>query len=370
MSTPCIPDKLPITDLDWSRLARKISEASAQLARYDGLLQGMVNPGVLLSPLTLNEAVLSSRIEGTNATTSEVLEFDAGAEFDSEKTDDIQEVKNYREALLAAERALQDGRPISLSMIKALHQILMNGVRGKDKRPGAFRVNQNWIGPKNRPIEEATFVPPHPSRVEDLLEEWASFIGSEGEVLTQLAMVHAQFEIIHPFMDGNGRIGRILVPIFLFEKKMLHRPMFYLSEYLEERRDDYCDALGRITAEGDWQGWLEFFLDAIRIQASTNVKKAKRILELYDELKWGFQQATKSQFASPALDAFFQSPIISSSAFMKAAGITNRSTLGKILSQLEEAHYIVMLRDASGRKPAVYALPKLLNIAEGKQVID
>lgn len=370
MLAPCIPDKLPITDLDWGELAKKISEASAQLARYDGLLQGMVNPAVLLSPLTLNEAVLSSRIEGTNATTSEVLEFDAGADFGSEKTDDIQEVRNYRAALLAAEQALQDGRSISLSMIKALHQILMNGVRGNDKRPGAFRLNQNWIGPKNRPIEEATFIPPHPSRVQDLLEDWAAFIGSEGEVLTQLAMVHAQFEIIHPFMDGNGRIGRILVPIFLFEKKMLHRPMFYLSEYLEERREEYCNALGRITEEGDWQGWLEFFLEAIRVQAFTNVNKAKRILALYDELKGRFQQATKSQFALPALDAFFQSPIISSSAFMKASGVTNRSTASKILNQLEKGNYITMLRDGAGRKPAVYALPKLLNIAEGKMVFD
>ncbi|MCB1213046.1 MAG: Fic family protein, partial [Chlamydiia bacterium] len=149
MSNPFKPDKLPISNINWANLTKLIGEANAALARYDGLLHGMINPEILLSPLTLNEAVLSSRIEGTNATNSEVLEFEAGTEFDPEKTNDIQEIKNYRQALLAAEVALEQGRSISLSLIKSLHQILMQGVRGKDKKPGEFRAEQNWIGPKN-----------------------------------------------------------------------------------------------------------------------------------------------------------------------------------------------------------------------------
>jgi len=369
MFKPFHPDKLPLSDINWTSLVRVIGEANAALARYDGLLHGMVNPGILLSPLTLNEAVLSSRIEGTNATNSEVLEFEAGAEFDPEKTNDIQEIKNYRKALLAAESALEQGRPISLNLIKSLHQILMQGVRGKDKRPGEFRSEQNWIGPKNCKMEQASFVPPSPLTIHDHLEGWISYINLNEEVLSQLSVVHAQFEIIHPFMDGNGRIGRILIPLFLYQKKMLYRPMFFLSEYLEEQRDEYCDALGGISSRGDWLGWLKFFLEAVRIQAIRNTDKAKAILSLYEQLKIKFQKETKSQFAQAALDAFFQIPIMNTTTFAKLTGITNRTTLGKILSQLENGGFIKLLKESSGRKPAVYVLPDLIHIAEGKNFL-
>lgn len=369
MPKPFHPNKLPLSDIDWTSLVRVIGEANAALARYDGLLHGMVNPGILLSPLTLNEAVLSSRIEGTNATNSEVLEFEAGAEFDPEKTNDIQEIKNYRKALLAAESALEQGRPISLNLIKSLHQILMQGVRGKDKKPGEFRSEQNWIGPKNCKIEQALFVPPSPLTIHDHLEDWISYINLNEEVLSQLAVVHAQFEIIHPFMDGNGRIGRILIPLFLYQKKMLYRPMFFLSEYLEEQRDEYCDALGNVSSRGDWLGWLKFFLEAVRIQAIRNTDKAKAILSLHEQLKIKFQKVTKSQFAQSALDAFFQIPIMNTTTFAKLTGITNRTTLGKILSQLENEGFIKLLKESSGRKPAVYVLPDLIHIAEGKKIL-
>jgi len=245
----------------------------------------------------------------------------------------------------------------------------MQGVRGKDKKPGEFRTEQNWIGPKNCKIEQASFIPPSPLTIHDHLENWISYINLSEEVLSQLAVVHAQFEVIHPFMDGNGRIGRILIPLFLYQKKMLRRPMFFLSEYLEEQRDEYCDALGRISAKGDWLCWLSFFLEAVRTQAIRNTNKAKEILDLYEKLKLAFQKATKSQFAQSALDAFFQKPIMNTSLFMEFTGITNRTTLGKILSQLEAAGFIKLLKEASGRKSAVYALPELLNIAEGKNVL-
>jgi Fic family protein len=369
MIKPFIPHKLPILDINWASLAKIIGEANAALARYDGLLHGIANPAVLLSPLTLSEAVLSSRIEGTNATNSEVLEFEAGSEFDPEKTNDIQEIKNYRNALLAAESILQQGRPISLSLVKSLHQILMQGVRGKDKKPGEFRTEQNWIGPKNCKIEQATFIPPSPLIMRDCLEDWETYIDLDEEVLSQLSVFHAQFEIIHPFMDGNGRIGRILIPLFLYQKKILHRPMFYLSEYLEENKDEYCQALDSISKQNNWSGWIEFFLVAIRVQAIRNTEKAKSILHLYEALKMEFQRATKSQFSQSALDAFFQQPIINTNKFMNLTGITNRTTLGKILTQLEHTGFIKLLKQASGRKSAVYALPELVHLAEGKKIL-
>ncbi|MCB1212925.1 MAG: Fic family protein [Chlamydiia bacterium] len=244
----------------------------------------------------------------------------------------------------------------------------MQGVRGKEKKPGEFRTEQNWIGPKNCKIEQALFVPPSPLTIHDHLEAWVSYIDLNEEVLSQLAVVHAQFEIIHPFMDGNGRIGRILIPLFLYQKKMLHRPMFFLSEYLEERREEYCDTLGFISANGDWLGWVSFFLEAVRTQAIRNTTKVKNILNLYEKLKIEFQKETKSQFAQSALDAFFQKPIMNTTMFMKLTGITNRTTLGKILSQIESAGFIKLLREASGRKSAVYVLPELPNITEGKKI--
>ncbi len=174
MKKPFIPHDLPPSNINWKALAPLVGKASAALARYDGLLQTMINPNILLSPITTNEAVLSSRIEGTIATLSEVLEYEAGGKFDEEKTNDIQEIQNYRSALLTAETALNTGRSLSLSFVKSLHQILMQGVRGQDKSPGEFRDTQNYIGPKNRPIEKATFVPPSPLILHEYLDKWMS----------------------------------------------------------------------------------------------------------------------------------------------------------------------------------------------------
>jgi Fic family protein len=369
MKKPFIPHELPPSNIDWQKLAPLIGKATAELARYDGLLQTMINPNLLLSPITTNEAVLSSRIEGTRATLEEVLEYEAGNKFDPEKTNDIQEISNYRGALLSAEKDLDSGRSLSLSLIKSLHQILMQGVRGENKSPGQFRDTQNYIGARGRSIEEATFVPPSPIILDEYLEKWMKFINSEsGDIISQLGIIHAQFEIIHPFKDGNGRMGRILIPVFLYQRKFLHRPMFYLSEFLEEHRDEYCAALRDITEGNNWHGWVEFFLIAVESQARRNFEKAKHIQALYTNLKTEFAKLTRSQFAIGALDAFFARPILSSTSFMEMAGIQTRITSNAILSQLKEGGIIKEIKRASGSSPAIYALPEILNIAEGRKV--
>ena len=366
---PCTPPALPVTDLDWRRLLPLAGKANAALARYDGMLQALPNPAVLLSPVTANEAVLSSRIEGTQATLEEVLQQDAGIEQAQSRHADIEEISNYRAAMRDAEQALAH-RPLSLSLIKGVHQRLMQGVRGSEKTPGEFRIDQNWIGRNGSRMEQARFIPPNPLVLPQALDAWASYLASEDEdPVLQVAIAHAQFEILHPFKDGNGRIGRMLIPLLLFQRKTLSRPMFYLSEYLETHRDQYYDRLLAITDNGNWQGWIEFFLNAIILQADANLVKVKQILELYDRLKLRFIGATHSQFAVPSLDAFFMRPILNATDFSRLAGIENRVTANGILSQIKQDKLIIRIRESSGRSPAVFALPDLINIAEGRTVM-
>lgn len=199
----------------------------------------VINPSIMLSPLTQREAVLSSRIEGTQATVDEVLEYEAGIEFDTEKTNDIKEVVNYRKTLTLASESLKH-QPIILTLIRQMHSVLMDHVRGSDKSPDQFRIDQNWIGASDSTIEMAKFVPPDPLQLPIHLDAFEKYIGSDDiDTLIQCAVVHAQFEILHPFKDGNGRIGRLLIPLFFFQKRALSSPMFYLSEFLEEHREEY-----------------------------------------------------------------------------------------------------------------------------------
>jgi Fic family protein len=367
VTKPCLPDRLPIESLDWQKLSAHTSKAMLELARYDGTLNGIVNPEVLLSPITNREAVLSSQIEGTQATLVEVLKHEAGEIYSEAKRGEIKEIINYRTALLTGERYLEKTN-ISLKLIREMHAILMDGVRGADKTPGQFRDIQNWIGTKGSKIEEARFVPPAPLIMRDGLESLENFIGSDySDPLVQLAITHAQFEILHPFNDGNGRVGRMLIPLFLYQKRVLQRPMFYLSEYLEENDQEYRDRLLSITKDGNWQGWVEFFLDAIQIQSKRNNTKAKSIHDLYERMKPRFRDVTRSQYSQAALDAFFNRPIINSGDFIKLSGITNRATANGILTHLVNAKLIFLVKAGSGKSPSVYAFTELISITEGRK---
>jgi Fic family protein len=365
---PYVPDALPLAQLDYGRLVRKIGPANAALARYDGLLQGIVNASVLLSPLTNSEAVLSSKIEGTQATVDEVLEYEAGMEFAGDKIADIQEVVNYRKTLMLAKEELA-ARPISLSLIRQMHRILMDSVRGSNKSPGEFRSDQNWIGPPGCAIDGATFVPPSPLQLLDHLQAFETYLGFDDfDALVQTAIVHAQFELIHPFKDGNGRIGRLMIPLFLFQKRALASPMFYLSEYLESQRDLYYARLRAISRDGDWTGWIEFFLDAITAQARSNTDKVRLIMALYDEMKRRVTDLTHSQYSIQVLDALFDRPIFQSSDFILRSRIPKDSA-APILRKLREAEILQPIREASGRRPAILAFRDLLNRAEGRDVL-
>lgn len=368
---PYQPDNLPLSNLDFRLLFSLVGEANAELARYDGLLQGIPNPAVMLSPLTTREAVLSSKIEGTQATVDEVLEQEAGLEKAGEKYKDIQEITNYRTALYKANDYLKD-YPIRLGFVREIHRILMDSVRGQDKTPGEFRKDQNWIGKLGCTIEEATFVPPSPLVLAEHLEAWERYLDSDDiDFLLQVAVVHAQFELLHPFKDGNGRIGRILIPLFLFQKKSLSQPMFYLSEYLEANRDEYYQRLKAISAEGDWNGWIAFFLKAIALQARENSHRVKSILALYDAMKLRIHDVTHSQYSVHLLDALFSRPIFRSTdlvqKFEQEHGIHAKTT-PRLLRQLKEAGVFRELQPGSGRRPAILCFAELLELAEGRAI--
>jgi len=369
---PYVPHDLPLEGLDYKLLFSLVGDASAELARYDGLLQGIPNPAVMLSPLTTQEAVLSSKIEGTQATVDEVLEQEAGLIKEGEKYKDIQEISNYRSALYKASEYLK-AYPVRLGFIRELHKILLSSVRGQDKTPGEFRVDQNWIGKAGCKIEEASFVPPDPLRLQEFLQAWESYLDyDDTNFLLQTAVVHAQFELIHPFKDGNGRIGRILIPLFLYQKKQLSHPMFYLSEYLESNRDEYYQRLKSISEERDWNGWVAFFLRAITHQARENNRRVKEIMALYEEIKIAIHDVTHSQYSVYLLDAIFSKPIFKSSdmvhQFNQEYGIHEKTTPG-LLRQLRDANILKVWRPGSGRRSSVLCFPRLINLAEGKDVV-
>lgn len=369
---PYVPCALPLSGLDYQRLLPLVGQANAALARYDGLLQGIPNPDVMLSPLTTQEAVLSSKIEGTQATVDEVLEQEAGLIKEGEKFQDIQEISNYRHALYAAREHLKD-YPIRLAFVRELHRILMNSVRGQDKTPGEFRRDQNWIGKYGCTIEQASFVPPNPVQLPDYLQAFEHYLDSNDvDFLLQTAIVHAQFELLHPFKDGNGRIGRILIPLFLYQKRALSQPVFYLSEYLESHREEYYQRLKAISAEGDWDGWIAFFLQAIVTQAGQNSARVSAIQALYEEMKLAIQEATHSQYTVHVLDAIFSKPIFRSSDLTarlhKEFGIHEKTTPG-LLRQMREAGILRELQAGSGRRPATLCFPQLINLAEGREVL-
>jgi len=358
----------PPPDLDWPTLIPLIGPAAAALARYDGMLSAVPNPALLLSPLTTQEAVLSSRIEGTQATMGEVLEFEAGAEAVSpERSDDIREVLNYRAAMAEAERLLAE-LPLSSRVIRGAHRVLLAEVRGRNKDPGEFRRIPNWIGPRDCPIEEATFVPIGADKLPDAVSAWERYAHSEQpDRLVQLATLHAEFEALHPFLDGNGRLGRMLIPLYLWQSRLIQKPMFYISAYFEGHRDEYYERLLAVSRDGDWTGWCRFFLRATQAQAEDNLSKTQAILDLYERMKRELAEMTHSQYAIHALDWLFAVPIFRSTDFIGRTGIPG-PTARRFLGVLRENGVLKVVIPARGRKAAVLAFPALLNIAEGRDV--
>jgi Fic family protein len=360
---PYIPDKLPLENINWAQHIPAIGRANTAIGRYDGILQSIVNPYLLLSPLTTNEAVISSQIEGSQAALEDVLEYDADPTeiLEDRKHADIMEVINYRNAIAYATDKLNT-HPLSLNLIKEIHAILLDSVRGQNKNPGEFRRVQNYIGAPGAGIEQAAFIPPSPELIMPYLDNWEKYIHSdEKDVLIQLAIAKAQFEIIHPFLDGNGRIGRLLIPLFLYEKKALSSPMFYLSAYLESNREVYYQKLRAVSETKDWDGWIAFFLHAVIEQAKINIFQANKIQALYEKMKIQIPEITNSKFAISATDALFAAPILTTASFIEKSGIPKASAV-RIINKLKEDGILIGIRKSSGRRAAMFLFEELFEI--------
>ncbi len=363
--------KFPPENIEWAALVPLIGPAASALARYDGLLTAIPNAAVLLSPLTTKEAVLSSRIEGTQATMGEVLEYEAepgDKRISPEKEADIHEIINYRSAMREAEQQLKS-LPLCGRVIKAAHKTLLSGVRGHGKAPGEYRQTPNWIGPPGCTIEEAKYVPVSFDKLPDAMSDWEKFVHSEQpDKLVQLGIIHAEFEALHPFLDGNGRLGRMCVPLFMFYQKIIQSPMFYVSEFFDKNRDEYYERLLAISRDDDWTGWSAFFLKAIVEQAESNQSKAEAILKLYDEMKTRVAELTHSQYAIHAVEFIFNRPVFNRTDFIHESGIPE-PTARKITKVLKENNILREIRTASGPRPAMLAFPDLVNITEGSRVL-
>lgn len=368
--TPFVPQSLPLSEIKWEALISHLASANRALAYYDGILQAVINPELLLSTMATQEAVFSSSIEGSLATLGEVLKFKAGEPLPMpEREEDILAILNYRRALEAAEAEIEK-KPFTLDLLKRLHAILLDGLPGRNVSRGNFRTIQNWIGPRGT-IEKAKFTPPSPEGLIAYLENWEEYYHMERpDAIVQLAVVHAQFTIIHPFHDGNGRIGRMLIPLFLFEKKILSRPRFYLSAYFALHREAYISKLRMIGKTADaWNDWITFFLIAVQEQARINAEKARDVISLHNSLKARVLDLTHSPFALPMLDLMFETPVFTPPDFKDLPQMPTYPMINSLLGKFKDAGILHVVRPGSGRRAQVLVLRELINLCEGREII-
>jgi len=309
---PLPPD--PAIKID-AELSRDLSEADRTLGRLDGVATVLPNPDLFISMYVRQEAVLSSQIEGTQSTLEDVLQFEIdskGREFPK----DIQEVVNYVRAMNYGLERLKT-LPLSLRLIREIHGKLLEGVRGSNRTPGEFRTSQNWIGPAGCTLTDATFVPPPVHEMHEALDNTEKFLHDHSfPLLIQCGLAHAQFETIHPFLDGNGRVGRLLITFLLCQKQALGRPLLYLSHYLKEHRAEYYDRLTAIRKDGDWEGWLKFFVRGVCEVSQEATEKARNILGLREQHRRALSEmlAREKLAATPYdllfLEYLFEQPIV------------------------------------------------------------
>lgn len=368
------PFKWPIDNLiNINEFINELLEANKLVGIYQVLLnKSKIDPDLLLAPITLQEAIQSTKIEGTQVTLDDMLEYGAD---ENKKTNDIEEVLNYSEALRVGEDLIRK-IPISTRLIKGMHKILLSGnVRGKNRNPGEFRSIQNFIGPEGCTIQTASYIPPEPQLVPEYMSNLERYINEPNDNLNDLiriAIIHAQFETIHPFLDGNGRIGRIIIPLYLYEKGFIDSPNFFISESLEKDKFKYYkllndtrinvyddDEKSKIIAAQRWNEWIKFFINAIINQANQNIKLIQNIDELYNET---IEKSTKIINSNKLIDivnVIFKRPIFNKKRILELVDIPS-STLGVYLNKLEENRIIYSDGKSRNKKYYFYDLINIL----------
>ena len=336
-----------------------LSSADRAIGRLAGEGRRLANPHLLIRPFVRKEAVLSSRIEGTQATLGELLAAEAGAAVERSPAD-LREVGNYVAALeYAVER--METLPLSLRLVREMHEYLMRGVRGDAATPGEFRRSQNWIGPAGCTLNEASYVPPPPSELMPCLGAWELFLHDDTlPPLVHAALAHAQFEAVHPFLDGNGRVGRLLITLLLVRRGVVPSPLLYLSAYFEATREEYYARLLGVTARGEWEEWLLYFLKGVEVQSEDAVERVRRLdalLALWKDALIG----ERSSLPERALDLFFENP------FWTVRGAAGRlgvafTTAQRAIDRLETLG--VLSRVGEQRRNRVYCAGAVLDVLE------
>jgi Fic family protein len=352
-----IPAPLPPELAYDSSLVLALSRADAALSELSGLGRQLPNPHLLIAPYVRREAVLSSRIEGTRASLSDLLLDEAEPEHFADG--DIREVRNYVAALELGLGRLRE-LPLSLRLVRELHEWLMEGVRGEQATPGEFRRSQNWIGPAGSTPATTPYVPPPADALMDCLGNWESFLHDRDRFpdLVQCAVMHEQFEAIHPFLDGNGRVGRLLITLFLVERGRLSQPLLYLSDYIEAHRQEYYDRLQRVRTDGDWSGWLHFFLIGVEQTARSAVLQASRLMDLREIHR---ERLGKKPNALRLLDELFVNPYLTAA---RAAQIltSSRPTARQAIGLLQSEGLLEEVTGRSWRR--IYLARPILEVIE------
>lgn len=354
-----VPPPLPTAiDLSQSTVVA-LADASAALGRLSGVGQWMPNPYLLIRPFLRREAVLSSRIEGAQASLSDVMLYEASPARPQPHSD-VREVVNYVSAL---EAALSSTVPIGLAAVRELHRILMTGVRGQERSPGEFRRDQNYIAQAGAPIEDATYVPPPVLHMQSALEAFEAYLASDTQMplLAKIGLSHYQFEAIHPFLDGNGRVGRLLVSLLLVRRGLIGQPLLYLSAYFERERNEYYTRLGQASKSGDLDGWLRFFLTGVSEQAIDAVTRASRLFQLRERYHQSLHAARASSLPLQLVDQLFMSPYLTIPQARDHLGVTYRGASLNI-SKLVDAG---ILRELTGReRNRVFVAEEILRFLE------
>ena len=353
-----VPDPLP-PSLEWTQsLLRALSDADRLVGRLAGEGRTLPNPHLLMRPFLQREAVLSSRIEGTQATLGELLAVEAGATVER-SPDDLREVGNY---VVAIEHGMARlGKlPLSLRLVRELHAKLMQGVRGQASAPGEFRRTQNWIGPAGCTLANATFVPPPPNELSNCLGEWEKFLHDVSlPPLVQAALMHYQFEAIHPFLDGNGRVGRLLITLFLVERRILPTPLLYLSAFFEATRPEYYERLNSIREKAAWGPWIEYFLAGVARMSEDALGRAERINTLL--AGWRQRAVGTSRTPTQLVDLLAENPYWSAKRVAERLGVAF-TTAQRAIDQLIRAKILVSA--SQGKRDRVYVAKAIMSILD------
>ncbi len=344
-------------------LIHELLEATDALSRYDQMLRRMRNSEVLLAPLRSQEAVISSRMEGTVSTVDEVLRYEAETDSDDSRANqyrsDVFETVLYQRTLKRAQQAITEGFPFSTSLIKMMHQQLLSYGRGARKSPGQFKQEQNFLADG---IQKIGFIPASPEKLQEGMEAWLDYLqNSPDPVLVKTAIMHLEFEALHPFQDGNGRIGRMLITLYLWHSNLISAPYFYISGFLETHKDEYIAAMRAVSQDGSWEAWCRFFLKAVSAQAKQNLATAEKIEALYEELKPLFTEILSSKWSVHALDFLFRNPHFRNNKFTSESGIP-AAIASRFTRALLQHHVIVPVQEAAGRRPALYSFEPLMKL--------